>query len=78
MNYSKEFFDWTKTDGEWSFTIKDTSGGMIPGDKRNITCDGIGFVKMLKEMDGTLMLEMKDGSIKKFIDVKHSIIDVKN
>ena len=51
---------------------------MIPGDKRNVGCDGIGFVKMIKEMDGTLMLEMRDGSIKKFVDVKHSIIDAKN
>ena len=51
MNYSKEFFDWTKTEGEWSFTIKDVSGGMTPGNKRDIKCDGIGFNRMVKEMD---------------------------
>ena len=78
MNYSKEFFEWTKTEGEWSFTIKDVSGGMTPGNKRDIKCDGIGFNKMIKEMDGTLMLEMIDGSLKKFIEVKESIINSKN
>ncbi len=74
MNYSKEFFDWTKTEGDWSFTIKDISSGMMPGNRRNINCDGIGFISMIKEMDGTLMLEMEDGSIKKFVDVKHTYI----
>lgn len=75
MNFSKEFFEWTKKDGHGDFSIKEVSTGMLPGDKVDITCNGIGFIQMIKEMDGTLMLKMKDGKIEKFVDIKHWIID---
>jgi len=74
MNYSKEFFEWTNTEGDYDFVIKDISSGMLPGNHRPKNCDGIGFTSMYKDLDGTLMLEM-NGVLRKFIDVKSEFLN---
>jgi hypothetical protein len=74
MNYSKEFFDWTNTEGDYDFIIKEISSGMLPGNHRPKSCDGIGFKSMYKDLDGTLMLEM-NGVLRKFIDVKSEFLN---
>lgn len=79
MSFCKEFFEWTGTEGEYDFTIKDISSGMLPGDKRPKSCEGIGFVTMYKDLDGTLLLEMKMNNTetfyKKFIEVKTEFLN---
>lgn len=79
MNFCKEFFDWTNTEGIYQFEIKEISSGMLPGDKRLNFCDGIGFVSMFKESDGTLMLEMKINNnqtqFRKFIEIKSEFLN---
>lgn len=78
MSFSKEFFEWSGSEGEYDFLIKEISSGMLPGDKRPKSCEGIGFVSMYKEKDGTLMLEMKidenNTKFKKFIEVKSEFL----
>lgn len=79
MNFSKEFFDWTNTKGDYYFEIRQISSTMLPGDRRTNSCDGIGFVSMYKEMDGTLTLEMKindnETQFRKFIEVKSEFLN---
>ena len=74
MSYSKEFFEWSNTEGEYDFVIKDISSSMMPGNHRPNSCDGIGFTRMYKDVDGTLMLEM-DGVLRKFIEVKSEFLN---
>lgn len=70
MGYCKEYVEWTNSTVIPTFSIALTSTEMIPGDVREIECEGIGFVKMLKADDGDLKLEFKDGSISRYVDVK--------
>ena len=75
MGYSKEFIDWTNSKIEHSFEVKEVSGGMLPGDSNNVSCEGTGYIGMYKEMDGTLMLKMKSDNeqgfvMEKYVDVK--------
>lgn len=75
MKYSKEFTEWTNSNMDYMFEIKEVSGGMLPGDSNNVSCDGIGYIGMYKDLEGNLMLKMKsnneDGFImEKYVDVK--------
>jgi len=70
MGYCKEYIDWTNSDVEATFSIRDVSTSMIPGDSRDVSCEGIGFIRMIKADDGDLKLEFKDGSVSRFVDVK--------
>ena len=79
MSFCKEFFEWTGSEGNYDFIIKDISSGMLPGNRRPKSCEGIGFVGMYKEIDGTLMLEMKldneKTQFRKFIEVKSEFLN---
>ena len=70
MSYCKEYIEWTNSTMESTFSIAEVSAGMIPGNVRDVMCEGIGFVKMFKESDGDLKLEFKDGSVSRYVDVK--------
>ncbi len=74
MSYCKEFFEWTNTDGNFDFSIKEISSGMLPGNHRPKKCEGISFDSMYKDLDGTLMLEM-NGVLRKFVDVKTEFLN---
>lgn len=74
MSYSKEFFEWSNSIGDYDFSIKDISSGMLPGNHRPNYCEGIGFDSMFKDLDGTLMLEM-NGVLRKFVDVKSEFLN---
>ena len=74
MSYCKEYFEWSNTEGEYDFLIKDISTGMLPGNHRPNKCEGIGFDSMYKDIDGTLMLEM-NGVLRKFVDVKTEFLN---
>jgi len=79
MGFCKEFYDWSNTTGSYDFEIKEVSSGMLPGDKRLKFCNGIGFVSMYKDIDGTLMLEMRinenETQLRKFIEIKSEFLD---
>jgi hypothetical protein len=76
MPYSKEFIDWTGTQGiEPDFEIRLVSGGMTNGMSSDVQCDGLNFVGMFKRSDGMLLLKMKAPNEKgyqfqTFLDVK--------
>lgn len=75
MGYSKEFTEWTNSDIEYTFEVKEVSAGMLPGDSNTVSCEGTGYVGMFKDLQGNLMLKMKsdnqDGFImEKYVDVK--------
>jgi hypothetical protein len=59
MPYSQEYKDWTKSDVTADFSIKEVSGNLAPDSEREIVCDGIGFIAMLKDADGLLKVKMK-------------------
>ena len=71
MSYCKEYKEWTASDVDVTFSIAETSAGMMPGDVRDLVCEGIGFIQMSKADDGDLKLIFKDGSISRYLDVKH-------
>ena len=60
MNYSKEYREWTNSDVEYSFSIKEVSHHMRPGDKSDVSCDGLGFDGMIKIENGALFLKMRN------------------
>ncbi len=70
MSYCKEYVDWTNSSVQSTFSIAETSAGMIPGDVREVICEGIGFIKLYKEQDGDLKLIFKDNTISRYVDVK--------
>jgi hypothetical protein len=74
MSYCKEFFEWTNTEGDYNFSIKEISSGMLPGNNRPNSCNGIGFNAMYKDLDGTLMLNV-DGELRKFIEIKTEFLN---
>ena len=59
MGYSKEFIEWTNSDLEYVFEVKEVSAGMLPGDSNNVSCEGTGYIGMFKDFEGNLMLKMK-------------------
>jgi hypothetical protein len=59
MGYSLEYKEWTGADVEADFSIKETSFSLGPEMEKEITCDGIGFIALLKGEDGQLMAKMK-------------------
>ena len=68
MGYSKEFIEWTNSDLDYTFEVKEVSAGML-------SCEGTGYVGMFKDFEGNLMLKMnsdnQDGFImEKYVDVK--------
>ena len=71
MDYCKEYIEWTNSPIDYTFSIGEVSSKMLPGDVRNISCEGIGFIKMSKAEDGDLKLIFKDGTISRYVDVKH-------
>ena len=71
MGYCKEYKDWIASEVETNFSIAVVSAGMMPGDVRDLACEGIGFIQMSKADDGDLKLIFKDGSISRYVDVKH-------
>lgn len=58
MGYSQEYKDWTGEDVEADFTIEEISGQIMPGEEKEIICDGIGFVALLKDENGLLSVKM--------------------
>jgi len=55
MGYSKEFIEWTNSDLEYTFEVKEVSAGMLPGDSNNVSCEGTGYLGMFKDLQGNLM-----------------------
>ena len=51
MPYSLEYKTWTNSDVTSDFSIKETSGNLAPDTEKEITCDGIGFIALLKDTD---------------------------
>ena len=70
MSYCKEYVDWTNSNVQSTFSIAETSAGMIPGDFRDVVCEGIGFVQLYKAEDGDLKVIFKDNTISRYVDVK--------
>lgn len=74
MGYSQEYKDWTGEDVEASFTIEEISSQVMPGQEREFSCDGIGFIALLKDEDGVLSVKMapvgtEDSEIIQFYDI---------
>ena len=65
MTYCKEYKDWVDPTVEESFSIRETSAKLSPGQTNdNVKCDGIGFIGMYKQEDGLLMLKFpKDNEL---------------
>lgn len=59
MTYSLEYKEWTGENVEADFSIKEVSGNLAPDTEQEITCDGIGFIALLKDSDGQLKAKMK-------------------
>lgn len=59
MGYSIEYKEWTGADVEADFSIKEISFNLGPDMETEITCDGIGFIALLKGADGQLKAKMK-------------------
>lgn len=75
MGYSKEFTEWTKSNLEYTFEVKEVSAGMLPGDSNNVCCEGTGYIGMFKDLEGNLLLKMKSDNehgfiMEKYVDVK--------
>lgn len=74
----KEYLDWisdTKTQSD--FSIKEISATMLPGDRRVISCERVGFIEMFKEKNGDLMLIFENNVKRHFIDVKSEFVNKK-
>lgn len=63
MKYCNEYKQWVDPNVEATFSVKETSAHMRPGDTNdNVKCDGIGFVGLYKQDDGLLMFKFPDDS----------------
>jgi hypothetical protein len=62
MSYSLEYKEWTGSDVEPSFEIKEVSHNMRPGDTSDVTCEGLGFIGMYKNEKGQLQFKMKSNN----------------
>ena len=59
MGYSQEFIDWTKAEGlTASHTILEESTKLAPDTSNEVSCEGIGYVGMMKNSDGQLFVKM--------------------
>lgn len=79
LNYSKEFIEWTNSNLDYTFEVKEISAGMLPGDSNNVSCEGTGYIGMYKDLDGNLMLKMKSNNdngfiMEKYVDVKRRFL----
>jgi hypothetical protein len=63
MGYSQEYKDWTGEDVEVDFSIEEVSKQVLPGEEKEVICDGIGFVSLLKDDDGVLSVKMAPNGI---------------
>jgi hypothetical protein len=59
MGYSKQYKDWTNSNVDVEFDLQEVSANLAPGTEKEVTCDGIGFVKLIKDADGLLKCQMK-------------------
>lgn len=59
MPYSLEYKTWTNSDVTADFSIKELSGNLAPDGEKEIICDGIGFIALLKDTDGLLKVKLK-------------------
>ena len=59
MPYSLEYKTWTNSDVTSDFSIKELSGNLAPDGEKEIICDGIGFISLLKDSDGLLKVKLK-------------------
>jgi hypothetical protein len=63
MVYCEEYKNWVDSTIEATFSIKETSANMKPGDTNdNVRCDGIGFIGLYKQDDGQLMFKFPNNS----------------
>lgn len=77
MNYCKEYKEWTNSDVEYSFSIKEVSHNMRPEESSDVSCDGLGFDGMIKVANGALFLKMRNENgheYEGFISVKNKYI----
>lgn len=59
MGYSKQYKEWTNSNVEVDFDVKEESARLAPGGEKDLVCDGIGFIKLTKDEDGLLKCIMK-------------------
>lgn len=59
MGYSLEYKEWTGENVEVEFSITEVSSNLGPDMEKEFTCDGIGFISLLKDSDGQLKAKMK-------------------
>lgn len=59
MAYSLEYKEWTGENVEVEFSIAEASATIGPDMEKEFTCDGIGFVALLKGSDGQLLIKLK-------------------
>jgi len=63
MMYCNEYKEWVDQSVEATFSIKETSANMRPGDTNdNVRCDGMGWVGLYKRDDGQLMFKFPNDS----------------
>ena len=54
MGYSLEYKEWTGENVDVEFSITEVSSNLGPDMEKEFTCDGIGFIALLKDSDGQL------------------------
>ena len=59
MGYSLEYKEWTGENVDVEFSITEVSSNLGPDMEKEFTCDGIGFIAVLKDSDGQLKAKMK-------------------
>ena len=63
MMYCNEYKEWVDQSVDATFSIKETSANMRPGDTNdNVRCDGMGWVGLYKREDGQLMFKFPNDS----------------
>lgn len=63
MMYCNEYKEWVDKSVDATFSIKETSANMRPGDTNdNVRCDGMGWVGLYKREDGQLMFKFPNDS----------------
>ena len=63
MVYCEEYKNWVDSTVDATFSIKETSANMRPGDTNDeVRCDGIGFIGLYKQNDGQLMFKFPNDS----------------
>jgi hypothetical protein len=59
MGYSLEYKEWTGENVDAEFSIAEASSTIGPDMEKELICDGIGFVALLKGSDGQLLIKLK-------------------